>query len=92
MNASTHSIIRETAEASAQGRIHFGQVVGRLADAGVDGTLRTSAAAAKRTTRSFPTEPGRPQGKQAYAATRVSLSDAMSITKRYFTSFFTSRS
>ncbi|HAP26670.1 MAG TPA: DUF1398 domain-containing protein [Achromobacter sp.] len=36
MNASTHSIIRETAEASAQGRIHFDQVVGRLADAGVE--------------------------------------------------------
>ncbi|PJI51874.1 hypothetical protein CTI14_51990, partial [Methylobacterium radiotolerans] len=31
-------------------------------------------------------------GKQAYAAARVSFSDAMSITKRYFTSFFTNRS
>lgn len=36
MNASTQSIIRETAEASAQGHIHFGQVIRQLAGAGVE--------------------------------------------------------
>ena len=36
MNASTQSIIRETAQASAEGRIHFGQVIERLVAAGVE--------------------------------------------------------
>jgi len=36
MDASTESIIRETAQASAEGRIHFGQVVGQLMSAGVE--------------------------------------------------------
>ncbi|HET8597784.1 MAG TPA: DUF1398 family protein [Castellaniella sp.] len=36
MNEFTESTIRETSQASAEGRIHFGQVVGRLAAAGVE--------------------------------------------------------
>lgn len=36
MNESTHSIIRETAQASAEGRIHFAQVIGQLMSAGVE--------------------------------------------------------
>lgn len=36
MNASTESIIRQTAEASNAGRIHFGEVVAALVGAGVE--------------------------------------------------------
>ncbi|WP_027080209.1 DUF1398 domain-containing protein [Luteimonas mephitis] len=36
MNESTQSIIRETARASAEGRIHFGQVIAQLVSAGVE--------------------------------------------------------
>ncbi|UYO92560.1 DUF1398 domain-containing protein [Pollutimonas sp. M17] len=39
MNESTQSIIRETVQASVEGRIHFGQVIGQLVTAGVESYL-----------------------------------------------------
>jgi uncharacterized protein YbcV (DUF1398 family) len=36
MNESTQSTIREISQASAEGHIHFGQVIGQLAAAGVE--------------------------------------------------------
>lgn len=36
MNTAIQSIIRETAQASAEGRIHFGQVISQLDAAGVE--------------------------------------------------------
>lgn len=36
MNADTASVIHEVAAASAEGRMHFGQVIGMLAEAGVE--------------------------------------------------------
>lgn len=36
MNESAESVIRETARASAEGRIHFGQVIAQLVSAGVE--------------------------------------------------------
>ena len=36
MNEPIQSLIRETAQASAEGRIHFGQVIGQLVAAGVE--------------------------------------------------------
>lgn len=36
MNESARSVIRETAQASAEGRIHFSQVIGQLVSAGVE--------------------------------------------------------
>ncbi len=36
MNAATHGLIREAAAGSAEGRLHFGQVVGLMVVAGVD--------------------------------------------------------
>lgn len=36
MDSTTAASIRDTFQASAEGRLHFGQVVGRLIDAGVD--------------------------------------------------------
>lgn len=36
MNESTRTIIRETAQASAEGRIHFGEVIAQLTAAGIE--------------------------------------------------------
>lgn len=36
MNAASHDLIREAAAGSAEGRLHFGQVVGLMVVAGVD--------------------------------------------------------
>ena len=36
MNAAIHDLIREAAQGSAEGRLHFGQVVGLMVVAGVD--------------------------------------------------------